>query len=139
MVLASALAPTTIVAMIAVTTAPVTTATVIGMIGDIAGTDPGHLLVVPNMTTVVRPGLRPPGGRLMIKGLQGTMITGEEAMMTADPLIIIMTDAGTNQNDAETTGDATRKMSATTIGRGTQTVMADGRVEWILVRYRARD
>lgn len=75
----------------------------------------------------------------MIKGLQGTMITGEEAMMTADPLIIIMTDAGTNQNDAETTGDATRKMSATTIGRGTQTVMADGRVEWILVRYRARD
>jgi len=70
----------------------------------------------------------------MIKGLQGTMITGEEAMMTADPLIIIMTDAGTNQNDVGTTGDATRKMSATTIGRGTQTAMADGRVEWILVR-----
>jgi len=106
-----ALALTTIVGMIAGTTALVRTATGIGMIEDIVATDLGHLPVAPNMMTVVRPGLRPPGGRLMIKGLQGT-----------------------NQNDVGTTGDATRKMSATTIGRGTQTAMADGRVEWILVR-----
>ena len=78
---------------------PVTTVTGMNAIGMnvqlIAETAPDRLLAVPNMMTVARPGLRPPGGRLTIEGLQGTMITGEEAMMTAEGLIIIMTDAGT--------------------------------------------
>jgi hypothetical protein len=87
-------------------------------------------LVVPTMTSV-DPGLRPPGGRLMIEGLQGTMITGAGAMMTADRLIIIMTDAGTILTDAGTTEDATRRMTATTKGlRGTQMEMVDGPVDW---------
>jgi hypothetical protein len=86
-------------------------------------------LVVPTMRSV-DPGLHPPGGRLMIEGLQGTMITGAGAMMTAERLIIIMTDAGTILTDAEMTEDATRKMTATTIGRGTQMEMVDGPVNW---------
>jgi hypothetical protein len=53
------------------------------------------LLRVEVITKIVVPGLRPPGGRLMIEGLQGTMITGEGVMMIAERLIIIMTDAGT--------------------------------------------
>jgi hypothetical protein len=89
-----------------------------------------HPLVVPTMTSV-DPGLRRPGGRLMIEGLQGTMITGAGAMMTADRLIIIMTDAGTILIDAGTTEDATRKMTATTKGlRGMQMEMVDGPVDW---------
>ena len=55
----------------------------------------GHPLAVLNMK-IVAPGLRPPGGRLMIEGLQGTMITDGGVMMIAEGLIIIMTDAGTN-------------------------------------------
>ena len=88
-----------------------------------------HPLVVPTMTNV-DPGLHPPGGRLMIEGLQGTMITDAGAMMTAEGLIIIMNDAGTILIDAGTTEDATRRMTDTTIGRGTQMEMVDGFVNW---------
>jgi hypothetical protein len=43
-----------------------------GMTGQhTVGTALGHLLAVLN-TKSVAPGLRPPGGRLMIEGLQGT-------------------------------------------------------------------
>ena len=52
-------------------------------------------------------GLRLLGGRLMIKGLQGTTIIDEDALMH---LIITMTDAGTMWTDAGTIGvDATIK------------------------------
>jgi hypothetical protein len=61
----------------------------------IAGIALGHPHAVPNMK-IVAPGLRPPGGTLMIEGLQGTMITDGGVMMIAEGLIIIMTDAGTN-------------------------------------------
>jgi len=87
-----------------------------------------------NMMNVVHPGLRPPGGRLTIKGLQGTMITGAEAMMTAERLIIILTAAGTIRTDAETTEDATKKTSASMRGRGIQ-MGKDGRVEWYLFQW----
>ena len=84
-----------------------------------------------NMTIVV-PGLRPPGGRLMIEGLQGTMITGEEAMMTVEGLIIIMIVVGMNPTGAETTEDVKRRMNASKKGlQGTRTGMADGPVEEI--------
>jgi hypothetical protein len=90
---------------------PVKTATGMIATGKIAhltaGTVPGRLLVA--KTIVAPPGLRPPGGRLMIEGLQGT----------------ILTDAGTIE-------DATRRTSR--IGpRGTQTEMAVGRVEVVVV------
>lgn len=85
--------------------------TAIGMI-DTAGTVPDHLLAVQNMT-IVDPGLRPTRGRIMIEGLQGTMITGEEAMMTADSLIIIMTVAGMISIVAGTIEDVTRRTNAT--------------------------
>ena len=66
----------------------------------------------------------------MIEGLQGTMITGEEAMMTAEGLIIMLIVAGMNMTGAETTEDAKRRMNAWTRGpQGTQTGMADGPVE----------
>jgi len=85
--------------------------TAIGMI-DTAGIVPDHLLAVQNMT-IVDPGLRPTRGRIMIEGLQGTMITGEEAMMTADSLIIIMTVAGMISIVAGTIEDVTRRTNAT--------------------------
>jgi hypothetical protein len=84
-----------------------------------------------NMMNVVHLGLRFKGESLTIKGLQGTMITGAEAMMTAERLIIILTAAGTIRTDAETTEDATTKTSALMRGRGTQ-MEKDGRVEWYL-------
>lgn len=60
----------------------------------IAVTVPDRLLAVrPQIMMNVDPGLHP-GGR-KIEGLQGTMITGEGAMMTAEGLIIMLTDAGT--------------------------------------------
>ena len=59
------------------------------------------------------------------------MITGAEAMMTAERLIIILTAAGTIRTDAETTEDATRKTNASMRGRGTQTER-HGRVEWYM-------
>jgi hypothetical protein len=68
-------------------------ATAAGMIEPhIVATVPDRLLVAP-ISMIVAPGLRPPGGR-MIKGLQGTIMTGGEVIM-AEPLIMIMTDAGT--------------------------------------------
>jgi len=85
--------------------------TAIGRI-DTAGTVPDHLLAAQNMT-IVDPGLRPTRGRIMIEGLQGTMITGEEAMMTADSLIIIMTVAGMISIVAGTIEDVTRRTNAT--------------------------
>ena len=88
-------------------------------------------LVALNMMNVVHLGLRSLEERLTIKGLQGTMITGAEAMMTAERLIIILTAAGTIRTDAETTEDATKKKSASMRDRGTQMEM-HGRVEWYL-------
>lgn len=64
--------------------------------------DQGHLLAA-LITMIVAPGLRlPVGGIMKRENLQGTMITGGEAMMmTAESLIIIMTAAGMTS----TTGD----------------------------------
>ena len=64
----------------------------------------GHLLVVPT-TMIVAPGLHLlVGGIMKRENLQGTMITGGEAMMMiAEFLIIIMTVAGMTA----TTGDVT--------------------------------
>jgi hypothetical protein len=89
----------------------------------------GHLVGL--NTKNVAPGLRPPGGRLTIEGLQGTMITGGEAMMIAEGLIIMLTDAGTILTDAGTTENATRKMTAMKSVQGMQTVMAVGLVEMV--------
>jgi hypothetical protein len=62
-------------------------------------------LLAATMTIVA--GLRLLGGRLMIKGLQGTTIIDEDALMH---LFITMTDAGTMCTDAGTIGvDATIK------------------------------
>ena len=83
-------------------------------------------LVGLNMMNAVHLGLPSLGESLTIKGLQGTMITGAEAMMTAERLIIILTAAGTIRTDAETTEDATTKKNASM--RGTQ-MEKDGRVE----------
>ena len=105
-----------------------------GKTGHTVAKDPGRLLAepLPNLKIVVHPGLHPPGGRLMIKGLQGTMITGEEAMMTAERLIIILNVAGMIMTDAGTTEDATKKMNASRTGlRGTRMGKAVGHlVEW---------
>jgi hypothetical protein len=90
------------------------------------------LLVALNMMNVVHLGLRPLGGRLTIKGLQGTMITGAEAMMTAERLIIILTVAGTIRTDAETIEDVTTKKSASMKDQDTQ-MEKDGRVEEVLI------
>ncbi len=65
----------------------------------------------------------------MIEGLQGTMITGEEAMMTADSLIIIMTAAGMTTTAAGTIEDVKRRMIDLKKGRGMQMVMAVGLVK----------
>jgi len=71
-----------------------------------------RLLVVLNMK-IVAPGLRPPGGRLMTEGLQGTILT-----------------------DAEMTEDATIRTNGSTIGlQGTQTEMAGGHVEVVSGRW----
>lgn len=66
--------------------------------------DQSHLLVALN-SMIVAPGLHlPVGGIMKRENLQGTMITGGEAMMmTAESLIIIMTAAGMTP----TTGDVT--------------------------------
>jgi hypothetical protein len=74
--------------------------------GGTAGTDPDRLLVVLITTIVAHPGLRPPGGRLMIEGLQGTI-----------------------PKDAETIEDAKTKKNDSRKGlRGM--AKAVGRVEW---------
>jgi len=100
--------------------------TAIGRI-DTAGTVPDHLLAAQNMT-IVDPGLRPTRGRIMIEGLQGTMITGEEAMMTAESLIIIMTVAGMISIVAGTIEDVTRRTNATMTGPDMRMVKVVGLV-----------
>jgi hypothetical protein len=85
----------------------------------IAASDLDRLLVA-MITTIVAPGLHlRRGGILMRENLQGTMITdGEVMMMTAEPLIIIMTAAGTMIGDVKTAvADATRKTIGTTTGQ----------------------
>lgn len=133
----SGVVPITIVVMTDVAMTDVATlaktvigTTVIERTGPTVVNDPDRLLVAPplNLKIVVHPGLHPPGGRLMIEGLQGTMITGEEAMMTAERLIIILNVAGMITTDAGTTEDATKKMNASRTGlRGTRTGKAVGR------------
>jgi len=110
--------------MIVATTAIATTA--IGMIAT-AGTVPNHLLAAQNMT-IVDPGLRPTRGRIMIEGLQGTMITGEEAMMTAESLIIIMSVAGMISIVAGTIEDVTTRTNATMTGPDMRMVKVVGLV-----------
>ena len=97
----------------------------------IAVNAPDRLPVAPNMTIVVRPGLRPPGGR-MIEGLQGTIMTvmpHGEVIMT-ESLIMNMTAAGTIMNDhlAAKKEGAKRGPNASTRGPlGME--MADGRAK----------
>jgi len=84
----------------------------------IAASDLGHLLVAMTTMTVV-PGLHLRRGAIMMRGnLQGTMITdGEVMMMTAEPLIIIMTVAGMMTGDVKTAvADAKRRTIGTTTG-----------------------
>jgi len=78
---------------------------------------------------IVDPGLHPPGGR-KTKGLQGTMITGEEAMMTAKCLIIIMIVAGMTSNGEEMTrGAMTKKTDTKTEVQGMRMGRVVGPVE----------
>lgn len=102
------------------------------VIGMIAMTDTvvialGRPLVVENTMIAVLPGLRLPRGRLMIKGLQGTMIIGAEAMMTAKRLII-MIDVGMIKTAAETTEGAKKKKIVSMTDQDTQ-MAKDGLVE----------
>jgi hypothetical protein len=88
------------------------------------------LHLVAQTTKNVVPGPHPPGERLMIEGLQGTMITDAGAMMTAERHLIFMTDAGTIMIDAATTENAMTRMNATTKGlQGTRMGMAGGLVD----------
>jgi len=89
------------------------TATKMTVMINIVVTVPG-LPAVANTKSV--PGLHPGRGNLMIEGLQGTMITGEEAMMTADHLIIMMIVAGMTMTENATTEDAMKKKIVTTTG-----------------------
>jgi hypothetical protein len=108
------------------------TATAAGMIVlHTAATGPDLLLAAPT-TTIVAPGLHPPGGR-MIEGLQGTIMTvmtGGEVIMT-EPLIMIMTDAGTmiDPRVLGMTEDVTRRMGAPTTKGPPGTEMAVGRAK----------
>jgi len=84
-----------------------------------AASDLGRLLAATIMM-IVAPGLHLRRGAIMMRGnLQGTMITdGEVMMMTAEPLIIIMTVAGMMTGDVKTAvADATRKTIGTTTGQ----------------------
>jgi hypothetical protein len=126
--------PTTTVAMTGPLVKTDTETTAIGKTAHrSAETVPGRHLVGLNMKIVAPPGLRPPGGRLMIEGLQGTMITGEGAMMIAEALIIMLTAAGTMATDAGTIEDATRRMNDMKKGQGTQTEMAVGLVKLVVI------
>ena len=96
----------------------------------IVETVPDRLLAVRTMKIVV-PGLHPRGGR-KTKGLQGTMITGEEAMMIAESLIIIMTVAGMILIAEEMIREEkTKKIVMKTEMQGTRMGRVDGPVEWI--------
>ena len=124
-----------------------TIVTVIVEMTDIVVTAPGRLPAVANMMNVAGP--RPPGGRLMIKSLQGTMITGAEVMMIAEGLMLIMTAVGMIKTAAGTTGGATTKMTAMTtdhqgrmakdgverIFKSTFDSRTTGGVEWFLSSY----
>jgi hypothetical protein len=90
-----------------------------------AVTDPGPLPAVASLKIVV-PGLHPRRGNMMIEGLQGTMITGEEAMMTADHLIIMMIVAGMTMTENATIEDAMKKKTATRIGLQDPKMVMDG-------------
>jgi hypothetical protein len=114
------------------------TGTTAGMI-DIAVNGLGPPLAEANMMIVVHPGLRLPGGRLTINGLQGTMITGAEAMMTAERLIIIMTAVGMIKIAAEMTEDATKKKNDTKTGHRGMSMAKDGRVERFLNEERVQE
>ena len=99
----------------------------------IVETVPDRLLAVRTMKIVV-PGLHPRGGR-KTKGLQGTMITGEEAMMIAEYLIIIMTVAGMTPIAEEMIREEkTKKIVTKTEMQGMRMGRVDGPVEWIGVR-----
>jgi hypothetical protein len=109
------------------------TATTAGMIvHHIAATAPGHHLLVAPIMTIVAPGLRPLGGR-MIEGLQGTIMTvmtGGEVIMTER--LIMMTDAGTIMIDPHALGtieDATRRMGVPSTRGPPGTEMAVGRAK----------
>ena len=96
----------------------------------IVGTVQDRLLAVRTMKIVV-PGLHPRGGR-KTKGLQGTMITGEEAMMIAEYLIIIMIVAGMTLIAEEMIREEkTRKSVTKTEVQDTRMGRVDGPVEWI--------
>lgn len=86
-----------------VMTGVMTVITIVVTIGT-AATALGRLPVV-TTTSAVLPGPRHLAeGMAMIEGLQGTMITGAEDMMTADSLIIILTDVGMIKTVAGTIG-----------------------------------
>ncbi len=107
-----------------------TTANTTEMTEIIAETVQDLLLAARTMKIVV-PGLHPPGGR-KTKGLQGTMITGEEAMMIAEYLIIIMTVAGMTLIVEEMIKEEKRKKIASkTEMQDTRMGRVDGPVEWI--------
>jgi hypothetical protein len=85
------------------------TATTAGMIvHHIAATAPGHHLLVAPITTIVAPGLRPLGGR-MIEGLQGTIMIDPHALGTIE--------------------DATRRMGVPSTRGPPGTEMAVGRAK----------
>jgi len=66
---------------------------------------------------------------MMIKGLQGTMITGAGVMMTAERLILIMIDVGMIKTVAGMTEDATTKKNDSRTGHRGRQMVKDGLVE----------
>ena len=113
------------VVMIGVMTATEKTAMI-----DTAGIvlDPLPVVEVPITMIVAQPGLHPQGGT-MIEGLQGTMITGAEAMMTADHLIIMMTVVGMIKTKGATIEGVTTKKNAMKNGPPGTRTEKDGLVE----------
>jgi hypothetical protein len=95
----------------------------------IAVTAPGLPPAVASMK--VAPGLHLRRGIMMREGLQGTMITGEEAMMTADHLIIMMIVAGMTLTENATIEDAMKKKTATRTGLQDPRPGMDGVEEFI--------
>jgi hypothetical protein len=59
------------------------------------------------------------------------MIPGEEAMMTADHLIIMMTVAGMTMNEDATTENATTRKIAMMIGQQDPRMAKDGVVDFV--------
>lgn len=116
----SALDPITIVAMIVAMreTLEMTVTT------DIVVIVLGRLVVAVNMMVAVQGLLR--GRIMMIEGPQGTMITGEEAMMTADHLIIMMIVVGMILTEDAMIEDAMKKKIVTKIGQQGLRMVMDG-------------